>query len=33
MAENGGKVPRPSFERGNVTIGTTLEDVKTFMTF
>lgn len=33
MAENGGKVPRPSFERGNVTIGTTLEGVKTFMTF
>ena len=33
MAENGGKVPRPSFECGNVTIGTTLEGVKTFMTF
>lgn len=33
MAENRGKVPRPSFERGNVTIDTTLEGVKTFMTF
>lgn len=31
MAENGGKVPRPSFECGNVTIGTTLEGVKTFI--
>lgn len=33
MAENGGKVPCPSFERGNVTIITTLEGVKTFMAF
>ena len=33
MAGNGGKVPRPSFEHGNVTICTTLEGVKTFMTF
>ena len=33
MAENEGKVPRPSFEHGNVVISTTLEGVKTFMTF